>query len=189
MYGKLALSLDFPLEEISDSLIKVFHIPDSVEQAVPFRAEVDTLNLNRALLSLEWEADAKYRLEVLPGALSSFYPLEHDTLDVNFTTRDSEYYGNILLNLSQVKHRIVVQLLDKGKVLRKMEVDSDGQYTFANLDPKEYTIKFVHDLNRNGKWDTGKYLKKLQPEAVEFLPGSIEVRSNWDHDVSMRLKK
>jgi hypothetical protein len=189
LYRKLGLTLDFPLEEINDSLISLYHIPDSVELPVPFRAEVDSLNLNRAQLAVEWESEADYRLQVLPGALTSFYPLEHDTIDVRFTTRDSEYYGNILLNISQVKHRILVQLLVKNKVLREMEVDSDGQYIFPNLMPMEYTIKFIHDTNKNGKWDTGKYLEKRQPEAVELLPGSIEVRSNWDHDVSMRLRK
>ena len=35
----------------------------------------------------------------------------------------------------------------------------------------------------------GNYLKKLQPEPVEIWPGTITVRSNWDHDVSMILKK
>jgi hypothetical protein len=167
----------------------LYHIPDSVDLPVPFRAEVDSLNLKRAQLAVDWEPEADYRLEVLPGALTSFYPLEHDTINVRFTTRDSEYYGTILLNISQVKHRILVQLLDKNKVLVEAEVDSDGQYIFPNLAPREYTIKFIHDINENGKWDTGKYLKKLQPEAVELLPGSIEVRSNWDHDVSMSLRK
>lgn len=189
LYNKLALTLDFPLAEINDQLIKLYHIPDSVEFPVPFRAEVDTSHLNRAQLSVEWEAEAEYRLEVLPGALTSFYPLEHDTIDVKFTTRDTEFYGKILLNISQVKHRILVQLLDKDKVIEEMEVNSDGQYIFPNLAPREYTIKFIHDINENGKWDTGKYLIKLQPEAVEFLPGSIEVRSNWDHDVTMQLRK
>lgn len=189
LYEKLGLTLDFPLEEINDSLIKLYHIPDSVDLPVPFRAEVDSLNLKRAQLAVDWEPEADYRLEVLPGALTSFYPLEHDTINVRFTTRDSEFYGKILLNISQVKHRILVQLLDKNKVLAEAEVDSDGQYIFPNLAPREYTIKFIHDINENGKWDTGKYLKKLQPEAVEFLPGSIEVRSNWDHDVSMSLRE
>ncbi len=189
LYHKLALNLNLPLEQITDSLISLYHIPDSVEFEVPFKAIVDSLQFNRALLSVEWEPEANYRLEVLPGALTSFYPLEHDTIDVSFKTRDPEYYGKILLNLSQVNHRILVQLLDNGKVLLEKEVDRDGQYAFPNLEPREYTIKFVHDLNKNGKWDTGKYLKKLQPEPVEFLPGKIEVRSNWDHDVSMSLKK
>ena len=189
LHHKLGLSLNFPLEKVTDSLISLYHIPDSVELPVPFEVEADSVLLNRALLSVNWESAANYRLEILPGALASIYPLEHDTIDVSFETRDTEYYGQILLKLTNVNHRVLVQLLSKQKVISVREVDADGQYVFPNLSPREYTFKFIHDLNENGRWDTGEYLEKRQPEPVEFLPGNIEVRSNWDHDVSMILQK
>ena len=63
-------------------------------------------------------------------------------------------------------------------LLTKVEVGGEVHYPF-----------FINDFNENGKWDTGEYLKKLQPEPVELLPVTIEVRSNWDHDVSMNLEK
>jgi hypothetical protein len=189
LHNKLALSTDFPLERLTDTLFSLYHIPDSVEVPVPVRLDKDSVMLNRALLSAEWEPAARYRLRVLPGALVSIYPLEHDTIDVSFETRDSEYYGRILLNLSQVKHRVLVQLISSRKVISVLEADSDGEYIFPNLRPEKYTIKFIHDINRNGRWDTGKYLEKRQPEPVELLPGDIEVRSNWDHDVSVTLQK
>lgn len=189
LHTRLSFTLDFPLERVTDSLISLYYIPDSVELEVPFTVESDTVNLNRALLSATWESAAQYRLRVLPGAIASIYPLEHDTIDINFETRDTEYYGKILLNLTRVQHRVLVQLLSKKNVIYEQEVDADGQYVFSFLSPGEYTFRFLHDLNKNGRWDTGKYLEKLQPEPVEFLPGNIEVRSNWDHDVSMVLKK
>lgn len=189
MHLGLGILLDFPLEKVTDSLISLYHIPDSVELAVPFSVEADTIVLNRATLSAPWESDANYRLQILPGALASVYPLEHDTLDVSFKTRDLEYYGQILLNLKNVNQRVVVQLLDKKKVVSEVAVDEDGQYVFPNLAPSKYSFKFIHDRNKNGKWDTGKYMEKLQPESVELLAVEIEVRSNWDHDVSMTLKK
>ena len=185
----LNLNLDFPLEQVTDSLIKLFHIPDSVELPIPFSVEADSVLLNQAKLSANWESASAYRMVILPGAISSIYPLEHDTIDVNFETRDKEFYGQILLTLQNVNHRVLVQLLNKKNVVSEMEVDEDGQYVFPNLAPREYSFKFIHDLNENGRWDTGKYMKKLQPEPVEFLPGNIDVRSNWDHDVSITLKK
>jgi len=189
LHNKLSLTLNFPLEKITDSLISLYHIPDSVELPVPFEVEADSVLLNRALLSVNWESAANYRMEILPGAIASIYPLEHDTIDVSFETRDMEYYGQILLNLTNVNHRVLVQLLNKQKIISVREVDADGQYVFPNLSPREYTFKFIHDLNENGRWDTGEYLEKRQPEPVELLPGNIEVRSNWDHDVSVILQK
>jgi hypothetical protein len=88
-----------------------------------------------------------------------------------------------------VKSTTVIQLLNREKVIAEKSVDEDGVYTFPNLVPRDYKLKFIHDINGNGKWDTGKYMEKRQPEPVEMLPVTITVRSNWDHDVTMQLEK
>jgi hypothetical protein len=160
-----------------------------VEIEKEFSAFSDTSLLTRGWISTEWESAASYHLLLLPGAVSSIYPIEHDTLDIKFKTRDEEYYGQILLTLQGVEHTVIVQLLSKDKVIQQAEVNHSGLHTFSYLSPMDYRIKVIHDLNRNGKWDTGDYLKKLQPEPVEFLPAAISVRSNWDHDVTMTLQK
>lgn len=185
----LSMLLDFPLENINDSLVSLYQIPDSVEVPVPFSVEIDTLFPYRATLSASWESDSRYRMVALPGAFSSIYPMQHDTLDVSFKTRDLEFYGQILLSLKKVKGRVLVQLFSGKTLVEEQVVDSDGQYAFPFLAPREYRFKFIHDMNKNGKWDTGNYMEKLQPEPVELLPVTIEVRSNWDHDVTMILEK
>jgi len=183
------LNVNFPITRVEDSLIRLYHIPDSVEVPEPFRVMKDSLLLTRAWIAADWKSDAKYRLFMLPGAISNMYGLEHDTLDLAFSTRDIEYYGQILLNLDSVDHRVIVQLINRDKVSRSKVVESDGQVIFSYLVPQEYTIKFIHDLNGNGKWDTGNYLRHLQPEPVEFLKAPVTVRSNWDHEVTMQLEK
>ena len=126
---------------------------------------------------------------MLPGAVNSIYDLEHDTLDITFRTKDIESYGQILLTLNNVHNPVIIQLVSKDKVIRSRTVNENGLYTFGYLVPQDYRIKFIHDLNGNGKWDTGRYLKKLQPEPVEFIAKEITVRANWDHDVTMFLEK
>jgi len=185
----LRLDLDVPLEAIRDSLISFYHIPDTVEIPFPFRTRADSLVPTRAWILADWESLSRYRLLLLPGAVNSIYDLAHDTLDVSFKTRDIEYYGQILLNLENIHNRVIIQLISKENVVRQRTVEQDGLCTFSYLAPQDYQVKFIHDLNGNGRWDTGKYLKKLQPEPVELLPKEITVRSNWDHDVSMRLEK
>ena len=185
----LSFRLDFPLGRLNDSLISLYHIPDSVEIPSPFVLQADSLNPYRATLSTTWESASKYRLVALPGAISSIYPIPHDTIDLNFTVRDLEFYGQILLTLENIHNRVLVQLLSGNSILEERVVEADGQYTFPFLSPREYTFKFIHDLNGNGKWDTGDYLRKRQPEPVELLPTEIEVRSNWDHEVSLKLEK
>ena len=189
LHTDLPVTLNLPLQEVTDSLIKLYHIPDSVELELPFTTRRDTTLLNRAWISSQWESAAQYRLLILPGAFTSIYPPQHDTIDASFTSRDEEHYGQIILSLNNVSGNTIIQLMSRDKVLLERSVDSDGTYTFSNLSPQEYQIMFIHDRNGNGKWDTGNYLKKRQPEKVELLPITITVRSNWDHDVDMALGK
>ncbi len=189
MNRELSMLLEFPLQSLNDTLFSLYHIPDSVEVPLPFVVKADTLNPYRATLSATWESASKYRILALPGAITSIYPMPHDTIDVSFKTRDLEYYGQILLSLNNVNHRVLVQLFSGKSMVEERIVKTDGTYAFPFLPPKEYQFKFIHDLNENGKWDTGDYLKKLQPEPVELLPVTVDVRSNWDHDVSVSLEK
>jgi hypothetical protein len=181
--------LNLPLAAIHDSLIGLFHTPDSVEVPVPFSSRVDSLVPTRGWIDVEWESASNYHLRMLPGAITSIYDLAHDTIDLIFQTRDIEFYGQILLKLENVRHRVIVQLISKDKVIRQQFVSKSGNYAFPYLVPQNYRIKFIHDLNENGKWDTGNYMKKQQPEPVEFVPKEITVRSNWDHDVTMQMEK
>ena len=186
---ELALDINLPLQSVRDSLIRLYHNPDTIELPEPFTVSADPSLLTRVWISADWKPEGQYRLVLFPGALTSIYPVPHDTIDIPFKTRNIEYYGQILLNLENVRNRLLVQLISKEKVVREQEVLVSGVCTFSYLAPVEYKIKVIHDLNGNGKWDTGKYLDKIQPEPVEILPVSITVRSNWDHDVSMKIEK
>ena len=186
---QLRLDLNVPLEGVRDSLISLYKVQDSVEIEVPFRTVKDPEIPTRGWIEATWDSFTWYRLLILPGAVRSIYDLKHDTIDVAFRTRDTEYYGKILLDLQNVHNTVIIQLISKDLVIRQQTVGTDGQYEFGYLRPGQYTIKFIHDLNGNGRWDTGNYLKKLQPEPVEFVSKAINVRSNWDHEVNMIMQE
>jgi len=185
----LAITLDLPLKEFHDSLISFFRLEDSLEIPVPLATLKDTTSLYRGWIRSDWQSDTRYRLILYPGAVSSIYPVQHDTIDMQFSTRDVEYYGQILLNLEGVQGPSIVQLMIEDQLISQVTTSSSGRIAFPLLAPKEYRIRVIHDKNKNGKWDTGKYLEGRQPEPVEFLKGSVTVRSKWDHDVTMRLER
>jgi hypothetical protein len=52
--------------------------------------------------------------------------------------------------------------------------------SFKLLAPGKYIIRAIIDSNKNLKWDTGSYLKKIQPEKVIYHSTIFNIRSNWD---------
>ena len=50
---------------------------------------------------------------------------------------------------------------------------------FENLKPGNYFVRIIFDENENGQWDTGNFLKKIQPEKTFHYEEEIIIRANW----------
>ena len=50
-------------------------------------------------------------------------------------------------------------------------------------------IRAIVDENRNGQWDTGRYLKHIQPEEVYYQYIEIPIKSNFDVEQEFDLDK
>ena len=155
-----------------------------------YRLSRDSTNLRIAHLYDEWEEKTSYYLGIYPGAFTDIYDQTNDTLITDFTTRNEGYYGELRVDIKGVNCPLIVQLLDsKETVLREVTITADQNVLFDYLKPSQYKVKFIHDCNGNGKWDTGKYIKDIQPEKVEYYSGEINVRSNWEMEINMILKR
>jgi hypothetical protein len=51
---------------------------------------------------------------------------------------------------------------------------------FQSVTPGVYFLRAVFDTNKNGSYDSGSYLSKIQPERVSYASTPIEVRAGWD---------
>jgi len=183
-HQNLVLEMEHPLGQFEPERMEMFHIPDTVD--LPVKPEIlpHPGNIRRLLVKQSWEAGNKYKLVLYPGAVNDVYDRTHDTLTISFSTKSPEDYGIINLELTNISDSVIIQLFNKETLTRERVVTADGTYTFEYMDPATYRIKFIIDRNGNGKWDTGDYLEKRQPERVEYLQKDISVRANWDHDVS-----
>ncbi|MEE9349139.1 MAG: Ig-like domain-containing protein [Flavobacteriaceae bacterium] len=122
----------------------------------------------------------RYKLTLLPDALVDFYDLKNDTIKYVFSTNKKINYGSITLNVTNVKNSIIVQLINsKKEVLEQRFIKSDAKVSFDLLNVATYDIRVIYDDNGNGKWDTGSYFHKIQPEKVVYFKDAIEVKENW----------
>jgi len=76
---------------------------------------------------------------------------------------------------------------EKDNIIEEKQINSSGKIRFEYLNPKKYKIKAILDKNNNGRWDTGAYFKKLEPEEVFFFPKTLEIRANWEVEESWDL--
>ncbi|MFA5648536.1 MAG: Ig-like domain-containing protein [Bacteroidales bacterium] len=190
---KLYLNFNIPLLSIDTSLISIFNLTDSVylPNIVP---KPDTLNPTQYEIKQLWTSKTPYRFTALPGAFVNLDGLTNDTLLVAFAGADPDKYGTIKVALTNVKPNVIAELLDgKGNVVDSKIITSDTLTTFTYVKPANYSMRFIEDKNRNGKWDTGSYLNCIQPENVYIYQDDnknkeIQVRANWEYELKYKLK-
>lgn len=171
------LESEIPFEGFDKDKISVFN-RDSVP--IPFQAKLDSLQL----FSIDFvkEEGQRYNIKLLPGALTDFYEHTNDTLNIRIATKNDRDYGRLNLDLKNIKQfPVIIQLLDNsGKVLVEQIATQTKVAEFLYLDPLKYTVRVIYDTNGNGKWDTGDYFLKRQPERIEYFPLELDIRANWD---------
>ena len=73
-------------------------------------------------------------------------------------------------------------------IIESVYATEPQEFSFRNLTPAKYKVRIIYDTNGNGKYDTGNFLLKVQPEKVVYYPEEIDVRSNWDITETFILK-
>lgn len=148
---------------------------------VSFSTKYDAMNQNLEFL-FEKEEKQRYYLTMFPGSVTDFFGQTNDTIKADFSTQNYSDFGNLKIILQNVKEfPVIIQLTDdKGNVQVEYYSVEETEIEFFNLNPNMYTLRVIYDRNSNKIWDTGNFLKKIQPEKVVYFPDKIDVRANWD---------
>ena len=95
----------------------------------------------------------------------------NDSTEMKVSLPNDDKLSSITLELSNVKHQYIVDLLNekRDKVLRSYNVDKDGTILFPYLKAGAYCIRLTEDLNGNKLVDTGSLLEHRQPEKARFF--------------------
>jgi len=180
------ISSNIPLANIEDSLITIRDI-DSF--AIPFSTKINS-ELNEIDISFDVVPSDNYNIFIKPGAIRDIRGSINDTINYKVVSQSLEDYGNIFLDIvGNNNSKYILQLLDSDeKIIREfIDVSSNSSYTFDYVRPGIYYLRLIEDLNYNDTWDTGNYLKRIQPEPVFYFPNEIDVRANWDLNETFNL--
>ena len=164
-----------PSENMNESPTGVLVIPD-------FDPGLDsTGTILKSILSADFHSDSTYALQLLPGAFTTYTGLTNDSLKVAFRVAKPDQYGSVKLTIEGLNEAAIVQLIKgKDQVLSEKRIDSAGVLHYEYLKSGKYKFKLIYDSNQNGQWDTGRYLKKIQPERILLYGKELDVKANWE---------
>ena len=148
---------------------------------VPFYVSVE--DPHRVLFDFDILPNENYQLDVFPGAITDFFDEVNDSLQLALRTKKPADYGSVYLQLVGVpSYPIIVQLTDENEnLIRSLPVAApQRRIVFSNLQPKKYYVRLIVDENKNGQWDTGRFLDRSAPEKVYHHEPILDVRSNWE---------
>jgi len=180
------LTSSLPLSKFDESKMALVN-KDSA--AVAFKTVYDVMT-QELKFDFKKEPLEKYKLTLLPGALSDYTGKANDTLSYRFETRNLSEFGNLRLTLENVKsYPIIIELTNtKGDVLASVYSEKESTINFDLIKPALFTLRVIYDTNKNREWDAGNYLLKQQSEEVIYFPKEIDVRANWDVEQTFNLK-
>ena len=180
------ISSNIPLNKIEDSLITIRDIDSLI---IPFKTSIND-RLDEVDIDFEVSPSDDYSIFIKPRAIKDIRGTENDTLQFNVVSQTLEDYGNVFLDvIANNNSKYILHLLDSNSnIIREFKnVNSLSTYIFDYIRPGKYTFRLIEDLNSNDLWDTGNYLKQVQPEPVYYFPSELDVRANWDLNETFNL--
>lgn len=111
---------------------------------------------------------------------------ESTRLIKTLTLNPPRKYGNLIVDASYYTQPIIFQLL-KGKDIEEelLIEDPSKEIVLNQLIPDQYIFRIILDDNGNGRWDTGDYETRRQPEEIDVYSKATKVRANWDVKVEL----
>lgn len=80
----------------------------------------------------------------------------------------------------------IIQLLDsKNEIARQIQLTDGNEFAFRLVEPGNYKIRVIEDLNGNGRWDPANFSEKRNAERVFYYRGGepqtdqITIRAGW----------
>lgn len=187
LLSKFILTTEHPMKKLDSAKVR---FTDKDFKPIPgFTITIDSTG-KQLIIDHKWTENTAYNL-ILEKDFAT------DTLDnkfmktdtIGFSSKKESDYGSIdlrIVNIDSNQHPILLLMKD-NKIFLQQQVKQE-KYKIKLFNPGEYQVSVLFDSNNNGKWDTGNYWKRLQPEKVVARKQTLQIRANWDNEMRIDLK-
>ena len=180
VYDTLCVIAAFPIDSIYTDSIRLYEKQDTLLIDKPFtllRKDVMSFQVVAPL-----QQGKQYELHLDSAAVRDIYGVASDKKKFTLKLKTAEDYSTLLIRLPDYDPRIRLQLLsEKDQPVRELPAREEGT-KFEYLAPKTYYLRLYFDLNGDGRWTTGDWATKRQPEPVYYFPAKLSLRANWDFE-------
>ncbi len=188
--GAVAAVMNHPVKTIAPERIIVAQDSPRAEIRL-VQARLSDEGARRALFDFPRKQKTGYTITLLPGALTDYFETINDTLALKMRTKSDEDYGSLTVSVSgEDGMSYILQMVDvnNGDKIKEQAFAGSVKTEFKKMLPGSYEIRIIYDANSNGKWDTGNYMQRRQPERVYAHPEKINVRANWEMEAELNLR-
>jgi hypothetical protein len=134
-------------------------------------------------ISAEWQGDKVYTLRLVKGWAKDTSGTELPPGKYLFHTKGDQDYGLMKIHLGKKYYgdSFLLQVF-KGTDSIYLKPVTDSVISLTRLIPGDYGMRIIVDANHNGKWDSGKLLKKIQPEKVIPYDNTMGLKAGWENE-------
>ena len=180
VYDTLCVVSAFPIDSIYTDSIRLYEKQDTLLIDKPFTLRQKDVMSFQIIAPLQ--QGKQYELHLDSAAVRDIYGVVSDKKKFTLRLKTAEDYSTLLIRLPNYDPRIRLQLLsEKDQPVRELPAREEGT-KFEYLTPKTYYLRLYFDLNGDGRWTTGDWITKRQPEPVYYFPAKLTLRANWDFE-------
>ncbi len=156
------------------------------EDSIKVKFSLTKTSFNNFILNYNFNKEKSYILKIADSVFKSYQGNYNKEIYSRVTFYKEEELGTLKINEVQ-KNNIYELLNEQNEVVRRSVIKDETTIEYKNLLPGSYRLKIISDINKNGIWDTGNYLQKIQPEKIIYYNNPIKVRANWDLEIQLLI--
>lgn len=191
---KKDLNISFDTKLFNNKIIlqssDYFHINnlDSIklhEDSTIIDFKIKRLEYNKFELAYNFDKEKKYTITIGDSAFVSFQKMYNKKIKTGIGFYTDEELGTLNIK-SKINNNIIYELLnEKNEIVKRSISNKEENINYTQLIPGTYRLRIIKDLNKNGVWDTGNYIQKIQPEEINYYINPIKIRANWDMEIEV----
>ncbi len=191
LYGPIKVNLSRPITEIGKN--KSLQILEDSSTLTPSpKWSLDEKTNQSIELNFERKENTTYRLVIPDSMFLDIFELWNKRMEWSFTTNKKDSYGNIALTLTiaDTSRNYVVKLLNSNnETIKTIRTSGAKEHKekLSNIPSGVYRVSVIEDTNNNGRWDTGDFLGRIQPEKVYNFKDSYTLKGGWDLDIELKF--